>query len=139
METEVLMYGGTAAIAIYGVTTILRYVLEHKLIKNQLVVNVLNRLSYSISAAVTVVEQTTKKELLKAKDPNSPGGVSITREEADALKSTVWLRLVKEYGGYKGLGRFLGQVDLKSEEEKKALVDNMIERSVNDLKKRTSK
>lgn len=70
--------------------------------KNQMAAGMLMRLNDSIFTAVRAANEVTKKELLKARGKDSPGGSEITPEEAKELKKAA-LDSVTSYWGKKGL------------------------------------
>jgi len=70
--------------------------------KNEKVAGMIARLVDSVKVAVVSVNETAKAEIQKARDPKSPGGAKITKEEAEALKEAC-LAKVKAYWGKKGL------------------------------------
>lgn len=89
----------------------------------------LARLNDSVFTAVKTVNQTLRAEIKAAKDPSSPGGSKITKEEAEQLKAAAWDEL-RAYWGAKGLeeaGKVLGLDNLTR------FVDGKIESAVSDL------
>ena len=94
---------------------------------NELVSGVISRFTNSLLTAIKMVEQTYKRELIAAKDPKSPGGAAITKEEAAKLKGLVIEALSAEYGGMSGIAKFLGVLGLGSEASVAQWVDNKIE------------
>jgi len=70
--------------------------------KNELAAGMLIRLNASVTEAVTAVNQRMKDLIGKARSPGSPGGVTITKEEAGVLKNEA-LAHVKSYWGAKGI------------------------------------
>lgn len=81
--------------------------------KNALVGGILARLTDSAFTLVREAEQTAVAAIKAAKDPKSPGGVELTKEEGEQIKKAV-LDKLKEIWGVKGLheaGRILGLTD----------------------------
>lgn len=104
-------------------------------VKNVKVAGVMSRFSDSLFAAIKMVNQTLKAEILAAKDPKSPGGASITKDEAAKLRIAVQAALRKEYGGLDGLMKFLGVLGFETENSMMDWVDTRIEAAVHDLNK----
>lgn len=102
-------------------------------IEHEALAGVLVRFSDSLFAAVKQTNQTLKDEILKAKDPKSPGGIGITAEEAARLKDAVWHQLKIEYGGLAGLRQVLKVLGL-DDDGMKHWVDGRIEAAVHDVK-----
>lgn len=102
-------------------------------IENQLLGSIVGRVSDSIFAAVQMVNQTIKSEIVAAKKPGSPGGVAITKSEADKMKQAVWDALKAEYGGLAGLAKLLGAIGIVGDGVK-AWVDTRIEAAVAEAK-----
>jgi len=92
--------------------------------KNQLAAGMLARLNDSIFTAVRAANEVTKKELMKARDPDSDGGIAITEEEAKHLKS-VALESVKAYWGSKGLYEAAKVLGLKDGDLSKFVSDKI--------------
>lgn len=84
--------------------------------KNELLAGLLSRLNQLVWTCVRMAEQTLVKEIKKAKEPSSPGGSSLTKEEQKAIFDAVFQN-VKELFGENALallGHLLGlkQVEL---------------------------
>ena len=104
--------------------------------KNETFSGLITRVAHSISDAVAMAEQVTRREILEAKDPNSPGGVEVTKGEEEQIKDAVWLALKEEYGS---LGKLFGLFSGIGMNEKaaKSKVDTMIESEVHKKKLRS--
>lgn len=109
--------------------------------KNEYLASTLARLNDSVFDAVKSVNQQSKRMLEEARDPASPGGEKITKEEADMLKNAA-MEHVKSYWGKKGmkeLGKVLGFGGLlgfgKDEAGVEKLISDKIEAAVHDVKK----
>lgn len=88
------------------------------------------RVNDSVFTAVKAVNQTVRRRIREAKDPNSPGGARVTEDEAAALKQAAWDEL-KAYWGERGIltiGKVLGLDNVTR------FLDSKIESAVNDLK-----
>jgi hypothetical protein len=78
--------------------------------KNEMIAGMLARLADSVVTLVREAEQTTVAAIKAAKDPKSPGGVNLTKAEAENIKAAVIAKF-KEIWGVKGLaeaGKVLG-------------------------------
>jgi len=100
---------------------------------NELLGGAIGRFTDSVFTAVKLVNQTLKREIEAAKTPGSPGGTSITKEEAAKLKDAVWTVLKAEYGGLDGIGKALGVLGLGTDDSLKTFVDSKIEAAVHDV------
>ena len=103
-------------------------------ISNELLRGILGRLSSSVVDAVAMVNQTVRKEIESAKDPNSPGGTKITIQEKKQLYNAVWDALKAEYGGWDGIFTLLRKIGF-GQDAAKAKINTMIEAAVNGQKK----
>ena len=83
-----------------------------------------------------MVDQTLRKKIQEAKDPDSPGGKAITQGEAEKMRDAVWNALKSEYGGWGGLFNTLKRIGIGDEVAAAAKVDTMIEAAVNTQKMR---
>ena len=104
-------------------------------VDNELLKGILVRLTSSVNDAVAMVNQTLKKSIKAAKDPESEGGERITEAEKKQLFEAVWAALKEEYGGFDGLFGLLKKIGIGDEKAAKAKVDTMIEAAVNKQKK----
>jgi hypothetical protein len=103
--------------------------------ENEWIKGALSRLVGSISDAVAMVNQTLKKEILAAKDPNSPGGARITKEEGKQLREAVLDALKQEYGGWEGILKLLKRIGIGDQASAEAKLGTMIEAAVSGQKK----
>jgi hypothetical protein len=81
--------------------------------KNELIGGILARLTTSAFTLVREAEQTAVAAIKAARDPKSPGGEELTKEEGEQIKKAVVDKL-KEVWGVKGLheaGKILGLTD----------------------------
>lgn len=104
-------------------------------IHNETLAGVMVRLVGSINDAVSMVNQTLKREIKAAKSPESPGGEKITEAEKTMLFNAVWVALGDEYGGFDGIFGLLKKIGIGNEAAAKAKIDTMIEAAVNSQKK----
>ena len=123
------------ALLAWGASRLSEYIKTR--IQSERMASALIRATDSIAAAVKMVDQTVKKQLLaekaKATAEDSPGGSTITPAEADLLRANVWNQLKIEYGGVAGIEKLLealGVEPIRAPE----WVDGRIEAAVNDLK-----
>lgn len=103
--------------------------------KNEVLAGILIRLNQSVFEGVKFVNEGMVDLIGKAKDPASPGGVAITKEEAKQLKAAA-LDYVKSYWGAKGIkemGKVLGFGGDPIGLEK--MLTNKIGAAVNDVKR----
>lgn len=100
-------------------------------VANETLAGVVTRFSDSVFVAVKKVNQTLRDEIEKAKKPGSPGGTSITKEEASKLREAVWEELKLEYGGLEGIRKMLGVLKLQ-DAPLVSWVENRIEAAVHD-------
>lgn len=110
-------------------------VIEKK-VDNEIVEGMLRRLTGSVMDAVTMVDQTLRSEIEKAKSPDSPGGEKITAAEARKMRAAVWQALKSEYGGWDGLFSLLRRIGLGDKDAASRKVDTMIEAAVSTHKMR---
>lgn len=71
-------------------------------IKSELLSGMVSRFWDSIFATVRATNQRMPEIIGRARDPNSPGGTKITKEEAEKLEADAWQGF-KDYWGPKGL------------------------------------
>ncbi len=105
-------------------------------IENETVSGVLQRLTASISDAVSMVDQTLRKELMAAKDPNSEGGATITAKEKAQMFEAVWQALKDEYGGFSGIFKLAKKIGIGDVVSAKTKINTMIEAAVSTHKMR---
>lgn len=98
--------------------------------KNALVAGILGRFKESVLSAVKKVGGTLKASILKAKDPSSPGGTTITEEEGKQCFDAVLDELKAEYGGWDGIKEFLAILGLGNVEQ---WVATQVEAAVHDV------
>lgn len=79
-----------------------------------------------------------KQELLAAKDPASPGGAKITKEEAAELNAEVWKKLGDAYGK-SAFDKIKHVIGVDSDDAVKAIVNAQIEQSVDQIEGRDTK
>ncbi len=101
-------------------------------IKNEMIGGMLARLNDSVFTAVKSVEQTMVRQLKAAKDPESPGGTQITKEEGEQVKSAA-LAEIKSYWGPRGLSELGSVLGLESGGLDK-LLESKVEAAVHDTK-----
>lgn len=80
--------------------------------ENETVAGIIKRIAGSVSDAVAMVSQTVKKEIKKAKHPDSPGGEAITAGEAKQMGQAVWKALEEEYGSLDKIFKLLSYIGL---------------------------
>lgn len=61
------------------------------------------RLTYAVENAFAAAHAEIKLGVDKARDPASPGGTALTKEERDMIFDAVWERLKDQYGGMDGI------------------------------------
>lgn len=94
----------------------------------------LELLRQEVHAAVVMVNETLKKEIMKAKDPASEGGTSITKGEGERLKAACWASLQDAAGGWQGLITKFGHIAMGDGNALTAKIDTLIENEVAKLK-----
>lgn len=99
--------------------------------KNETYDGVIRRVGASILDAVAMVDQTLKKEIIKAKRPDSPGGTKIIAKERSDMLNEVYQCLKSEYGGIQGILKLFKTIGIQDEGAVKRKVDTMIEAAVN--------
>jgi len=103
--------------------------------KNDLLDRGVQGLENVTTMVVRELAQTTRREMMKARDPNSPGGTSITKEEAKQLRDEAVQKIVS-YFGMPGLMKIVAEFGAtpKTEREVESFVGTMVEAKVNELK-----
>lgn len=96
--------------------------------------NLLQQVGHAIECAVLTVEQTLVPEVIKAKAPGSPGGTSITSDEANKLFAAADDSVVAMLGGDPGIEKLCKSVRM-SRTAFDAMRRNMIEAAVHRLTK----
>lgn len=105
--------------------------------KNELIGGTIARFTESVFAGVKLVNQTLRDAVVKAKDPASPGGTDITKEEAAGFNKAVWDVLKLEYGGMAGLEKALSALGLTGG-ALESFINTRIEAAVHDTKAATA-
>lgn len=89
----------------------------------------LARLTESVAAAVQQIDKTLKRELLAAKDPSSPGGATITKEEAALLKGAA-MKEIRSHWGERGLHELAHVIGLDGTSGLERLIAGKIEEQI---------
>lgn len=100
--------------------------------KNAAVAGILTRMNDQVWTLVKDANQTLAAEIRKAKDPKSPGGDSLTTEEAASIKRAV-LGNFRDLWGAKGLMEAASVLGLSGESGVMDLVAKKVEAAVHDL------
>lgn len=103
--------------------------------KNELAAGMLVRLQDSVVDAVKAVNQQTVELLGRAKHPHSPGGVKLTKTEANQLKKAA-MEHVRAYWGEKGFKELMKVLGLGGVQQLDKVIATKIEAAVNDNKER---
>ena len=124
MEALEYIIGGLLAVLGPLVTGLFsKLILER--IKSATWSRVVNQLMLSVWAVVDDVGQSYVKAMRKAKDPDSPGGTSLTAEEKAQAKALALNRL-KSYLGKKGLDEVAKVIGLKTDDQLGAVIEHAV-------------
>jgi len=105
-------------------------------VKHERLQLVLRRLSEVVCTVVLELQQTEVAELQKAFNATSPGGVKITKEEANALLTTA-LNRVRSYLGEDGLKLLMFVLGFTSETDVNHFLISRIEATLHTVKTQT--
>jgi len=120
---------------LYGINRLSRFL--QKKSDNDLLDRGIQGFDNVLTMVVREQNQAYKKDMKKARDPNSPGGASITRDEAEKLKKGAVNRLVA-YFGLPGLMKIAAAFGAAATDKKEveSFLETAVESKVDELKKK---